>query len=402
VRITSVITRSDVIGGASLHVADVAAGMLDRGHDVLVLLGGDGPVVDLLRSRGVPLRTIPSLVRRPDPIADARAVRALREVLRTCRPDVVTTHTSKAGAVGRLAAWSLRIPVTYTPHDFAFGPGYPGLSGTVYATVERGLARVPRSLVLDVSDEERRRALARRVGAATRHVVVHNGIADVDPSLRATPADGPARIVVVARHEPLKDHPTLVRALARIVDLEWTCRLLGSGDGIAATRADVAAHGLADRVEVVGPSDDVAGELARASLLVLPSRSESFPLCILEAMRAGLPVVASDVGGVSEAVLDGSTGSLVPPGDAAALAAALRTLVRDPARRAELGARGRASYVARFGLDVMLDALESTYARLCGANRDRVEIDLRDGGRPSAAGDAEPTVEEPVATGRAS
>jgi glycosyltransferase involved in cell wall biosynthesis len=386
VRITSVITRSDVVGGASLHVADVAAGLLDRGHEVHVVVGGTGPFVDVLRERGVPLRTLPSLVRRPDPVADARAVRALRAELRRWRPDIVTAHTSKAGAVARLAAWSLGLPATYTPHDFAFGPAYPGLQGTVYSTVERVLARVPRTVVIDVSEEERQRALARRVGRPDRHVVIRNGIADVDTALQCGAAvDGPLRLLVVARHEPPKDHATLVRALARITALPWTCRLVGSGDGIEATRADVVAHGLAERVEVVGPSSDVAGEMARASVLVLPSRSESFPLCVLEAMRAGLPVVASDVGGVGEAVVDGSTGLLVPPGDADALARALRTLVVDPALRSELGARARRSYVTRFGLDAMLDALEATYAGLCGVALDQRAphgdgvIDLRAG-----------------------
>jgi glycosyltransferase involved in cell wall biosynthesis len=190
-RITSVITRSDVVGGASLHVADVAVGLAGRGHDVEVLVGGDGPYLDVLAARGVEWRRVPSLVRAPDPRRDVRAIAALRAELRRFGPDVVTAHTSKAGALARLAAWSLGIPATYTPHDFAFGPAYPGLQGAAYATVERLLARVPRTVVVDVSAEERQRALARRVGAPERHVVVHNGIADVDP--RGAPSRGTPR-----------------------------------------------------------------------------------------------------------------------------------------------------------------------------------------------------------------
>jgi glycosyltransferase involved in cell wall biosynthesis len=267
-RIATVITRSDVVGGASRHVVDLDVGLRARGHRTVVFVGGAGPFLEVLASAGVEHVVVPELVREPSLARDVRAVLALRRELQRWRPDLVATHTSKAGAVGRLAARSLGLPATYTPHDWAFGPAYPGRRGAAFAALERALAHLPRTVLVDVSAEERDRALARRVGAPHRHAVIHNGVTDVAPDRRADAGAEPPRIVVVARHEPPKDHATLLAALAELVDLPWTCTLVGGGDGLACTRDDVVARGLEGRVAVAGPVDDVAAVLATGKLLV--------------------------------------------------------------------------------------------------------------------------------------
>jgi glycosyltransferase involved in cell wall biosynthesis len=388
-RVATVITRSDVLGGASHHVADVSSHLLERGHEVMVFVGGTGPYLDLLTRRGVPHRAIPALTRRPAPTADLRAFRSLRRELRAWNPDIVATHTSKAGAIGRLAAWSLGLPATYTPHGWSFGPAFPGASGTVYTAVERLLARVPGTVILNVSGQERTLALSRSVGRASRHVVVHNGVRDIDPGLFGDPTSEVPTIVVVARHESPKDHSTLLHALAAVSDLSWRCVIVGGGEEIDTTRALGRQLGLTARVDVRGHVDDVPTVIAGGSLLVLSSRSEGFPLCVLEAMRAGLPVVASDVGGISEAVDDGRTGILVPPGEVAALARAMRELLTNADLRASLGGRGRQTFADRFTIDGMVDRLEAIYrVAATGARGFHVPPHAHPGGEPSTSGAA--------------
>jgi glycosyltransferase involved in cell wall biosynthesis len=176
--------------------------------------------------------------------------------------------------------------------------------------------------------------------------VIHNAV-DVASFRTTNGAAGPARIVGVGRFAYPKDFSTLLAAL-ELVGAGYRAALVGDGPGLGEVVTALRARGLSDRVELLGARGDVSDVLARSDVFVLSSRSEGFPVSILEAMAAGLPVVATDVGGVAEAVVDGETGILVPAGDPEALAAALRRLVADPALRRRLGAAGRTRAFRRF------------------------------------------------------
>jgi glycosyltransferase involved in cell wall biosynthesis len=197
-------------------------------------------------------------------------------------------------------------------------------------------------------------------------VVIPNGVPDVPPALRADPRREPPRLTMVARFEPQKDHAGLLRALARLSRLPWTADLVGDGPGQAEARSLARALGLQDRVTFLGARTDVPELLADAQLAVLTTRWESLPLAVLEAMRAGLPVLASEVGGVGEAVTHGRNGLLVAPGDDVGLVAALRALLTDAELRARLGEAGRRRYLGAFTHARMLDQVETLYRRTAG------------------------------------
>jgi glycosyltransferase involved in cell wall biosynthesis len=378
-RIAFVITRSDAIGGAQIHVRDLAGSLHDEGHAVRVLVGGQGPFVDALRARGVPVEPLRHLVAPLRPLEDLRGVVELRRALAAFVPDLVTLHSSKAGTLGRLAARGLGVPVIYTAHGWPFVEGVPVVGRTVYRLVERLTAPLADRLVT-VSEADL--ALARRAGVGTlaQLVRVHNGVHDVPADLRARPGEGPARLVVVARLDVPKDPFTLLRALARLRAREWTLEWIGDGPRRAPAERLAASLGLADRCRFVGAQDDVAERLARASVLLLPTDREGLPLCVLEGMRAGLPVIASAVGGIPEAVLPDVTGLLVPPGDTGALAGAIDSLLDDPSARARLGAAGRRRYDDCFSfarqraatLDVYRSLLPTTPSRSPDANARRM------------------------------
>jgi glycosyltransferase involved in cell wall biosynthesis len=366
-RIAYAITRADSVGGASVHVCEMARLMLERGHQAMVFIGGTGPVTERLARAGVPFHPLRFLRRAIRPDADLRAWLELTAALRDFRPDLVSTHTAKAGWIGRAACARLGLPAIYTPHGWPIGNRMPGPRARLFRAAERRAAPWARAIVC-VCEYERRLALAHGLGRPGQLHVIYNGVRDVPAQLRAVPAAGPPRIVSVARCEPPKDHATLLEALARLRDLEWQLELVGGGPLESAARAQAARSGIAERVHFLGDLEAVAPVLARAQVFVLSSRSEAFPRSVLEAMCAGLPVVASAVGGVAEAVDNGTSGILVPPQDAGALAAALGGLIGESARRQQLGAAARLAYESRFRLERMAEETAALYRTVLESN----------------------------------
>lgn len=359
-RIAYVITRADAVGGATVHVRDLARAMCERGQEALVLVGGTGPVTDQLTVAGVPFQSLRSLGRAVRPWLDARAFFELVGALREFRPDLVSTHTAKAGWLGRAACARLGIPVIHTPHGWPVAGRLPGPQAVMFELAERIASRWARAVVC-VCEEERRVALEKGFARPGQAQVIYNGVRDVPHALRAVPASCPVRIVSVARFEAPKDHATLLRALARLGALDWELELVGDGPLEPAMRALAKKLGIAGRVRFLGYQPDAAPVLARAQLFVLASRSEAFPRSVLEAMRAGLPVVASRVGGLAEAVDNEKNGVLVPRDDIGGLSAALGGLIADVHRRQRLGAAARLTYESRFRLERMVEATFALY-----------------------------------------
>jgi glycosyltransferase involved in cell wall biosynthesis len=365
-KIAYVITRADAVGGASIHVRDLARAMLERGHEVLVLVGGEGPVTAQFAAAGVPFRSLRYLRRPIHPLRDLSAYRELIAALRAFAPDLVSVHTAKAGWLGRAAAVRLGLRVVYTPHGLAVGGRFTGAASGVFALAERFAARW-NAPVICVSEAERKVALAARLAAPGRMYVVHNGVRDVPPEFRAAPECEPVCIGCVARFAAPKDHTTLLVALAALRERAWSLELIGDGPEEKSARRLAARLGIAERVSFSGYQPDPEAALAACQVFALSTRSEAFPRSVLEAMRAGLPVVATNVGGVGEAVEDGVTGLLVAPEDARALAAALDSLLADAALRLRLGRAGRRAYERRFTLEHTIERTLRVYRAIMDA-----------------------------------
>jgi glycosyltransferase involved in cell wall biosynthesis len=355
-----VLTRADAIGGATVHVRDLARGLEDAGHRVVVLVGGSGEVLYDLSRHQVEYRSLRWLGRPIHPIKDVFAVAELRRVLVHLKPDLVCAHTAKAGLVGRLAAAWAGVPSLYTPHGWSIGDRVSRTHAWVFRVAERIAARYSEAII-NVCEAER--SLARRHGIApdSKFSVIHNGVPDIDPTLKASPDLSPPTILMVARFDPPKDHQTLLSAMAAMQNASWRLELVGNGRGREEARRLADRLGLNGRVTFADGGCSVAHEMAQAQIFVLCSRSEALPLSILEAMRAGLPVVASDVGGVREAVVDGETGFLVRLGDSQALSEALSELTGNSLLRRKFGAAGRRRYELHFTFDQMLGQTIAMY-----------------------------------------
>ena len=354
------ITRSDTIGGAHVHVADMAAWLRGKGHEVVVVVGERGVYCDELRKRSIPYRTARHMRRSVSLGHDLLAVRELRRIFRDESPDLISLHSAKAGMLGRLAAAGLPSAVLFTAHGWSFTDGIPKRRAAVYRSMERAVARLT-DKIITVSEYDRDLALRHGVGRPEQIVAVHNAMPDVESRANAGSKHEPIRLVMVARLDDQKDHRTLFAAIESLREKPWELVLVGDGPLEGELKQMAAASGISDRVRFLGLRNDVEAILAEGQIFLLISNWEGFPRSIIEAMRAGLPVIASDVGGVAEAVQDGTTGYVIAPKDAAALESRLRSLLDEPAERVRMGSQARSSYEARYRFERMANENLAVY-----------------------------------------
>ena len=355
-RILIVVTLAET-GGAQTYVASLLPALVDE-FEVVVAAHGPGPLREAVRSAGARFVALEHVRRPLSPWRDLRGLLELVALLRRERPDVLHANSSKAGVLGRLAAALTGVPIRiFTVHGWAFS-AHTGLASALYRWAERAL-RPLTTVTICVAESERASGLAARVCDPERTIVIRNGVA-AGPPVPAH-ADGAApTVLTVGRLQRPKDPLTLARALG-LLRARFTAVVVGEGPDRPLLEAEIRRLGLERAVVLAGDRSDVADVLARADVFVLSSTAEGLPLSILEAMAAGLPVVASSVGGVPEAVEDGETGLLVAPRDPVRLAAAIEGLLADPALRRRLGANGRERVRERFGLEAFQQSHVAVY-----------------------------------------
>ncbi len=323
-------------------------GARDRGHDVLGV-SADGALLDEVRAEGLRVEALP-LARSLSPRAQWVALWAMVRLLRRERPDLVHAHMPISGFVARLAARIAGVPrVAYTCHGFLFNQPGPWSRRALGLAMEWVGGRLT-DLTLTVSTEEA--ADARRLWIARDATPVGNGRDPArfhpDPAARARiraeldVADDVPVVVIVSRLVRHKGYPELLAAMAEVPGAElWVVGERLASDHGADMETVFAMAGLGLRVRRLGYRRDVPAILAASDIFTLPSHFEGLPMSVIEAMLTGLPVVATDIRGPREQVVDGVTGLLVPPGTVAPLAAALARLAADAGLRARMGEAGR-------------------------------------------------------------
>jgi glycosyltransferase involved in cell wall biosynthesis len=347
-RVLLLITLAET-GGAQQYVASLLPA-LAREYDVTVAAHGDGFLGEASRKAGVRFVSLRHVRRPLHPLHDLLGLLELYRLFRRERPAVVHANSSKAGILGRLAAVAARVPVRlFTVHGWAF-KAHSGLAADLYLWSDRAMTPLTTTTIC-VAEGEREAGIRARTCRPDQTVVIHNGV-DLDRPRRAPgPPAAPVTLLSVGRFRPPKDFTTLVRAMATLEPGTARLRIAGDGPDRPALEAEIARLDVAHAVELLGTRGDVDQLLAAADLFVLSSDSEGLPMSVLEAMAAGLPVVASRVGGIPELVGDGETGALVPPRDSAALAAAIRRIAGDPQLRDRLGEAGRRRAETEFSLE---------------------------------------------------
>ena len=379
VRVLRIIARMNV-GGPAHHVTLLSAD-LDAARYTTVLLTGEpsadeGSFEHLAAARGVRVRRVPGLGPAVRPVDDLRALLALIRHVRRFRPDIVHTHTAKAGVLGRLAArlaLGRRPIVVHTYHGHVLRGYFSPPVTAVYRALERWLARLSTRLV-GVSAKTVDELVALDVAPRERFVVVPVGLdlssflaVQPDPAgLRAQLDAGPRTLVVTftGRLVPIKRVDLLIAAVAAVRARGTDVRLVVVGDGELRGALEEQAAPLGDAVRFLGFRDDLPALAAGTDLAALASDNEGTPVALIEAAAAGVPALATDVGGTGDIVRHGETGMLVPPGDVDALATALQDAAADRAGLARMGAAARAHVARRYAAARLVDDVDALYAQL--------------------------------------
>jgi glycosyltransferase involved in cell wall biosynthesis len=348
-------------GGAETVVLRLAEELRDIGHAPVVATLRQGWMTERAAALGLPVWIVPQRSG-----LDALWVPRFAARLRRERIDLVHTHEFVMNIYAGAAARLVGLPTLATIHGRHWVADQPR-RGAAYRLLRRLGLRV-----VAVS-HDLAKFLAPGLGIPLSAItVVHNGIpippSSAGPDRGAKQRDARASIglpwpdpllVAVGNLYAVKDHANLLRAAATLPDVHVA--IAGRGDQEAPLRRLADELGISPRVHLLGLRQDVDRVLLAADVFVQPSRSEGLPLAVLEAMAAALPVVATNVGGVGEAVVDGETGILVPPGDSPALAAAARAVLAMPDRGAGLGQFGRKRAIRDFSVREMVDRYCALY-----------------------------------------
>jgi glycosyltransferase involved in cell wall biosynthesis len=383
-RIVHIITRL-IVGGAQENTLLSCEGQHASGHDVTLItgppIGPEGSLLPRAQAAGYRVDVLDAMRRSILPGKDIAVYRGLIDRLRALAPDVVHTHSSKAGIIGRWAAHRARVPVVvHTIHGLAFTASTNAVVNRVYRLAEKFTAPISTCIVC-VADAMRDQSLAAGVGRAEQYVTVYSGM-KTEPFLHPpVPRDAiraqlglrdtDVAVGTIARLFHLKGHEDLLAIApdlcARYPQLKW----LWIGDGLLrpAFEKQIAQMGLADRFILTGlVSPERIPELTNAmDILVHPSRREGLARALPQGALAGKPAITYDIDGAREGLLDGVSGFLLPAFDRNKLGQSLARLLDDSPLRARMGEAGRSFALERFDDRVMVSALESVYRSAAGA-----------------------------------
>lgn len=338
----------------------------------------EGEFTNRLRSIGVRVHLMPELERSISPKRDVQAYLALRRFFRTERPDIVHTHSSKTGILGRLAAHAAGIrTIVHTVHGFAFSGEARKVIRAAYKFLERRAAKVTDTMIV-LNDTDATIAHEVLRVPNSRQVLLPNGV-DVDAYAPGGPGqrqalrrsafgvDSPAHVVIgmVGRLWLQKNPQCFVRAAIQVVAQreQATFFMIGDGEFRAELEAAIQKSGHVDRIRIMGWRSDVPDLLKALDLMVLPSRWEGMPLAILEAMSSAVPVVASNIPGNRHLICEGIDGRLFPSDDDDALARALIDLIDHPTKRLRFSAQARAKVLANYTLSARMNKITAIYEK---------------------------------------
>ena len=375
------------LGGPAHQVSLLSGRRLDpERYETLLVHGrlaeGEESMADLADREGARVEFVPSLGQPVDPRRDLASLRRIAALISEFRPDIVHTHTAKAGFVGRAAAQARRHRpvIVHTFHGHVL-EGYFGAAKTrLYRSLERNLARRTDALI-GVSEQTVADLVRLRIAPRDRFRVVPLGL-DLQPFAEVDHSDGeglraelgiPAEAVVftfVGRIVPIKRVDLLLRAFAAVgPEAEHThLVVVGDGEGRPDLERLAAELGIGTRVSFVGYRRDLTRFAAASDVAVISSENEGTPVSLIEAAAAGVPAVATDVGGVRTVVGEGS-GILVPAGNQRELGRAIREMATDGALRGRLGAGARRHALAHFSIDRLVEDIDRLYVKLLGRRR---------------------------------
>ena len=336
--------------------------------------------MSVLEAKGVRLFVLPALVRRLSFIKDLLALISIYLLIRQIRPHIAHTHTSKAGALGRLAACLAGVPVVvHTPHGHIFHSYYGPAITKIFVIAERILSFMTDKIIA-LTDRERDEHLEERIASIEKYIIVHSGVIlknlldmsfDTEAVKKRYGIPQDCNVIgVIGRLVPIKGHKYLISAIKRIIKEFDNTVFVFVGDGYLESKLERQAESIGVRKNIIftGWRSDVAEILDIFDVLVLPSLNEGMGKVLVEGMALGKPIVASRVGGIIDLVKNGENGILVPPRDPDALEEAILKLLRNNNLARELGKDGKAKVYPEYDALVMVRQIEDLYESLLISN----------------------------------
>jgi glycosyltransferase involved in cell wall biosynthesis len=387
IRVLRVVTRLN-IGGPAIQAMTLSDRLAPRGYDTLLVHGrldaGEGDMRYLL-SPSVAERHLAALRRPVAPLHDALACAQLIDIVRDFRPDIVHTHMAKAGTLGRAAAVFYnrtagrrqRARIVHTYHGHVLEGYFSPAKTRLFVGIERQLARGT-DRIIAISPQIRSELLdEHRIGVSDQYRVVPLGfdldaLSGIDDARRAAArtalglAPDAHVVTTVGRLTAIKQHDLFLRCAQKIgaADRSSIFLVVGDGDLRPALEDTARSLGIGDRTRFLGWRRDLDTIYGASDVFLLTSRNEGTPVALIESLAAGVPGVATRVGGVSDVVDSDEVGRLAPPGDVDALADHVVGLLADDGLRRRIGAAGRRSVRARYGLDRLVDDVDRLYREM--------------------------------------
>lgn len=370
-KILYVITKSE-IGGAQTHLMEVVRYMHYVGHNVLVVTGTAGWLTNELATIGVDYVILPDLIREINPAKDIKTITSICHILEDKQPDIIHCHSSKAGIVGRIAGAIKNIPAVFTAHGWAFTSGVSPAKRIIYAAIEHIMLGITKRVIC-VSEFDRKLAKRWFLHNYNRVITVHNGIADKKFSNSTVREYSlPLKLVSVARFSHQKNNMELIRAVEQINKLysgSLQLNMVGDGPLLSEAQTYVESYKLEDDVHFLGSRTDVDDILNQNDIFCLISNYEGLPISIIEAMRAEMPIIASDVGGVNELVQDGVNGLLIPRGNIFELVDKLKYILEHKDLIKSMGEASRKIYEEEYTADKMNQKIFSVYNEVTAVHK---------------------------------
>lgn len=358
-KILYIITLSD-LGGAQTHLLEVVMS-LQPDNDIIIIVGSTGWLTDRVDEITVHYIVEPSLVREISLVKDIKAICSIKNIINKVKPDIVHCHSSKAGIVGRIAAKLAGVPVVFTAHGWAFTDGVKFIKRLLFACIERIMLLLTVKVIC-VSDYDRKLAERWFKFKSDKIITIHNGVIESD-LVKNNFNLNLVSLIMVARFSAQKNQKQLIEAVKDVIDDGYRvkCTLVGDGSNYIECLEYIKQNNLGNNISLLGLRNDIDELLLQNDVFCLISNYEGLPISIIEAMRAGLPVIASNVGGVNELVNDGVNGYLIPKGDKQLLKQRIIEIISEPEKLVHMGQASRNKYEREYSAQQMISGIVDVY-----------------------------------------
>tara|TARA_Y100001933_G_scaffold264744_1_gene332209 strand:+ start:94336 stop:95496 length:1161 start_codon:yes stop_codon:yes gene_type:complete len=383
--ILHIITRL-ILGGAQKNTVLCCKAQVAAGHRVILaygpIYGPEGSLLTEAQNAGVETVELSSMRRAILPHHDLISYFQIRKLIKQTKPDIVHTHSSKAGITGRLAAWQGKVPgVLHTVHGLPFHDKQPRWIHQTYVMLERFAAKRCHKIV-GITQAMIDAFIEKRIGKTEQFAIIPSGVSveefatptasrEVTRQAYGIPNDVPV-VGIVARLDPLKGHHDLLDIYPKLLERHPDLRLFFVGDGWDRDQIEkrIEDQHWEKQVILAGlvPPRQVPSLLHAMDIMALPSYQEGQGRTLVEALLCGCAIVGYDVGGIGEVCIDRQTGRLAPVGNKDQLAQAIHDLLADPTHRKKLADAGYKHVIKHFTEQVMVQKLEDLYQQMLGQN----------------------------------